>query len=85
MRSEDLLFNAATVIANGYFVQTSVFIADLNAICACVQSVFEKFFHDGSRSFHDFAGGDLIINGTVESINLPYFTLLVRSARMENA
>jgi hypothetical protein len=55
--------NAAAIVADTDEADAALFQVDVDASRAGVQGVFDQFLDDGSRSFDDFASGDLIDEG----------------------
>ena len=62
-RRLDLVFvNSAAVVRNGNKPETAVFNFDYNAVCACVNAVFNQFLYRADGAFHHFASRNLVVN-----------------------
>ncbi len=67
--------HTAAVIRNADQSAAAVFNFDMDARRAGVQRIFQQFFHDGSRAFDNFAGGDLICDVVREYANSAHVLL----------
>src|SRR5215470_9361507 len=61
--------HAAAIVRNLDELFAAGFDLDANACGASIERVLEKFFDDGGRSLHHFAGGDLVGNGFGENVD----------------